>query len=382
MRRHIINSVTISLFLTATGVAAERVVWETDFDENISYNFRHCFNESCEEDDLLTDILLAPQEFTDANDNALVVVLTDPSGARWGSMEPEGSMNIEIPSNAIGFTYSYSFYIPPEDGFDAGEDFIGNGALRWNSSPETTPNNNADGFPTSFLGGQSTETGVTVTNTHEGVIPTDENGNLPTHVLPLIGFWNASVAGSGSNRVGIFGYIDNVKLTFEVEGVDLTCDFNGDGVCDIADIDELTTTISAGTNDPAFDLNADTLVSDADRDVWLANAATANGFASPYLLGDADLDGIVGTSDLNRVGIRWQDASATKWSEGNFVSEGQPGVNTADLNAVGLNWQASNMAAAAVPEPESHWMALVALIVPATLRRRLDRKPTHEGLSI
>ena len=37
----------------------------------------------------------------------------------------------------------------------------------------------------------------------------------------------------------------------------------------------------------------------------LTAAAGANGFAQPYLLGDANLDGMVDAQDLNAVGQNW-----------------------------------------------------------------------------
>ena len=45
------------------------------------------------------------------------------------------------------------------------------------------------------------------------------------------------------------------------------------------------------TNDSAYDLTADGAVDHSDLDQWLNDAATENGFAGPYLLGDANLDG-------------------------------------------------------------------------------------------
>ena len=39
------------------------------------------------------------------------------------------------------------------------------------------------------------------------------------------------------------------------------------------------------------DLDDDGNVDDRDRDVWLSLAASRNGFAEPFLLGDSNLDG-------------------------------------------------------------------------------------------
>ena len=83
----------------------------------------------------------------------------------------------------------------------------------------------------------------------------------------------------------------------------------------------------------------------------LADAATQHGFASPYLQGDADLDGVVGSQDLNVLGINWLKSDQV-WSSGDFNGDGFS--NAADLNLVGINWLQSVPSAASpesVPEP-------------------------------
>ena len=109
--------------------------------------------------------------------------------------------------------------------------------------------------------------------------------------------------------------------------------------------------IVAGTNDGAYDVNGDNAVDLADQEQWLSDAATQNGFAGPYLKGDANLDGTVNSADLNAVGINWQ-ASVDTWSQGDFDASGL--VNANDLNLMAINWQDTVPVAAAdaqaVPE--------------------------------
>lgn len=142
---------------------------------------------------------------------------------------------------------------------------------------------------------------------------------------------------------------------------DVDCDFDGNQVCDLADIDALTEDIAAGNNTATFDLNDDGLVNLADSDAWIKKLGT--------LPGDANLDGDVNAGDLNVVGINWQ-SSSNKWSEGNF--DGISGVTAGDLNIVGINWQQSGEAplAAAVPEPTTQWMILLGLAGVLLRRRR------------
>lgn len=141
------------------------------------------------------------------------------------------------------------------------------------------------------------------------------------------------------------------------------CDFDGNGSCDIGDLDGLMGEIISGGNAAAFDLTGDGAVNGDDRDAWLSSAG-------PYLPGDANLDGTVNAADLNVVGLNWQGDS-NNWSDGNF--DGTPGVTASDLNVVGLNWQKSAAPAAAtnaVPEPSTGWMLGVLMVMFGAMRRR------------
>jgi hypothetical protein len=162
--------------------------------------------------------------------------------------------------------------------------------------------------------------------------------------------------------------IDDVVVTADVASTTVDGDFDDNGLFDTADIDLLGKEIIAGTNNAAFDLNGDGVVSLADQDQWRADAAAENGFAEPYLPGDADLNGSVTAGDLNVLGVNWQ-TSPDPWGSGDFDASGF--VDAGDLNLLGLNWQktiASAAAGQAVPEPSG--LTLLALAGLALLRRR------------
>jgi hypothetical protein len=135
-------------------------------------------------------------------------------------------------------------------------------------------------------------------------------------------------------------------------------DVNHDGNVDVDDIDALVGKIVTGTNEATFDLTGDGIVDQADLDMWLSLAGIQNlPSGEPYLLGDANLDGMVDARDLNVVGQNWLQ-NVDGWSRGDFWADGR--VHAPDLNALGINWlkDVSGRAAAA-----------------ATRRERLPRSP-------
>jgi len=147
--------------------------------------------------------------------------------------------------------------------------------------------------------------------------------------------------------------------------VTLPCDFDGDGVCNLGDLDELLYNGLSGT-DLKFDLSGNGTLDLADRDEWLAQAGSEN-IGEPYVLGDADLNGIVNASDLNTLGGVWQQTDLTSWAEADFNGDGV--ANAADLNSIGGNWQHGVPAAAAVPEPSSCRLLILSLAL-LLIRRR------------
>ncbi len=148
-----------------------------------------------------------------------------------------------------------------------------------------------------------------------------------------------------------------------------TGDFNRDGVLGVSDADLLVGQIVGGDHDTRFDLSNDDLVDNTDLRQWLSIAGIENGFKSGYLIGDANLDGTVNASDLNKVGLHWFQDPA-RWSAGDFTADGF--VNVDDLNHVGQNWLQSvpsANAASAVPEPMTHLLIASAAVCLILVRR-------------
>jgi len=115
-------------------------------------------------------------------------------------------------------------------------------------------------------------------------------------------------------------------------------DFDQDDDSDIDDIDALTAAADLATGLPAalageqFDLTGDETVDGADLDKWLADAATINGFGSPYLKGDANVDGDVdvwafdGSGDAQVLSSNLGTMSGMVWSDGDFNGDGDVDV--------------------------------------------------------
>ena len=118
-------------------------------------------------------------------------------------------------------------------------------------------------------------------------------------------------------------------------------DMNGDGVVSVLDIDALIDAINSEIDVADLDSNADGELDSDDLVEVLASIGS--------LLGDADLDGVVGASDLNQVGLHWLDSGCLTWSDGDFT--GDSAVTAADLNVVGINWQRIAVAAPRAARP-------------------------------
>ena len=92
----------------------------------------------------------------------------------------------------------------------------------------------------------------------------------------------------------------------------IPCDFDGDGDCDIDDLDLLIGEIASGNNNAFFDLTGDSVVDLADRDQWLADAGAMNlQSMNPYLVADANLtaSSMAKTSSFGMTTSSWQPVS-------------------------------------------------------------------------
>ena len=158
-------------------------------------------------------------------------------------------------------------------------------------------------------------------------------------------------------------------LQWVAGGGGLRGDFNGDGVLDASDINDLTTKSAAGANPAAYDLNGDNNVNADDVKEWIG----ANDIFHSYV-GDANLDKQFNSSDLVTLFAAgtYENGSAAVWTSGDFNGDGL--FTTSDLVSAladGGYEQGPKAAVSAVPEPSSIVMiALGALTSLGSLRRR------------
>ncbi len=126
-------------------------------------------------------------------------------------------------------------------------------------------------------------------------------------------------------------------------------DLNGDGQIDCVDVDSLVAEIVAGTNGSDFDLTGDGLVNRQDLDEWRIQGGAANlPSGNPYLIGDANLDGVVDGQDF----IAWNIHKFTNepsWCHGDFTADGV--IDGQDYVAWNIHKFTSSDGVSAVPEP-------------------------------
>ena len=141
------------------------------------------------------------------------------------------------------------------------------------------------------------------------------------------------------------------------------CDINGDGLCNADDLTRrslFARNLVEGSERESdivrFDISGDGLVNQTDIDVWLQEAASANGLSSPYLPGDTNLDGAVDFTDFLALSDGF-GGSGRDWSDGNFNGDGD--VNFPDFLALSANFGQSS-AASAVPEPSNSLLAFLS----------------------
>lgn len=141
-----------------------------------------------------------------------------------------------------------------------------------------------------------------------------------------------------------------------LENPSLLGDFNGNGLLDVTDINQLGQASASKANDGAFDLTDDGLVNVADVTVWAKNLKNT-------WIGDANLDGEFSSTDFVAVFTsgKFEQAVDAVWSEGDWNGDGR--FDTSDFVAAftdGGFELGPRGAVSSVPEPSSTPLLVLA----------------------
>ena len=207
------------------------------------------------------------------------------------------------------------------------------------------------------------ENGDTVSTTTVGpdwahAVPVDTDGDgledFEADEVYVVSTWSGEL--QAVNRVDMTG--SNVQsVVVDWLGDDDFCNLVPGPVnpfpCWEDDIDRLTQEIAAGSMNPRFDVNGDGNVDIGDVSDpewgWLRQAGDQNlGRGRSYLLGDANLDGVVDVADFN-IWNAHKFETGSGWSSGDWNADGF--VDVADFNI----WNANKFNASSpqsVPEPD------------------------------
>ena len=203
-------------------------------------------------------------------------------------------------------------------------------------------------------------------------------GNInPTPPNFFGGFANLiTVGGRDDGTNGFVGLIDDFKVQGEVSlgahDMDFNLappgvlgDFDGSGVLDAADIDQLSQAVTVGTL--SFDLNNDAAVNQEDRRVWVEDLKKT-------YFGDSNLDGEFNSGDfvVAFTAGEYEDAVVgnSTWGEGDWDGDGD--FNSSDFVAAfsAGGYENGPRPAVAVPEPASISLVLLGLLSLCRVARR------------
>lgn len=146
-------------------------------------------------------------------------------------------------------------------------------------------------------------------------------------------------------------HIDNATLS-TASDQPLTCDFDGDGQCELADIDMLYG--NWGAVGGQFDLDGSGVVDSGEIGAWLGGASSAsnpyNAAGNTFLIGDLDLDGDIDSTDLGVLLNKFGDMTGLLYGAGNLNDD--MNVDSADLGLQLNGFGFTSAASSVVPEPQ------------------------------
>jgi hypothetical protein len=156
------------------------------------------------------------------------------------------------------------------------------------------------------------------------------NGNVAGTELEIMGNWDQGafiglVPDFARQLVGRIDELymftralppEDITKLYTLEGGGVTGDFDADGALTLADINLLQSAVKAGTNEAAYDLNADNLVNLTDQGIWVHDLKKS-------WLGDANLDSEFNSGDLVSVFTvgKYETGQPANWEEGDWNAD-------------------------------------------------------------
>jgi hypothetical protein len=137
------------------------------------------------------------------------------------------------------------------------------------------------------------------------------------------------------------------------------CDFDGDGMLTVNDVDLLRGEVKAGTDNPDFDVNKDGLVNSGDIETFVTSPEKLNTY-----IGDANLDGEFNSGDLVTVFAagKYETGADASWAEGDWDGDGFFATGDLVFAFAGGGYElGARGAVAAVPEPSGILCLLIGL---------------------
>ncbi|MCP4191987.1 MAG: hypothetical protein GY768_15350 [Planctomycetaceae bacterium] len=155
------------------------------------------------------------------------------------------------------------------------------------------------------------------------------------------------------------------EVRFEGKASGIPGDFNRDGLLTAIDIDLLSAEVRNMQHSPAFDLNADQQVDDADRTVWVEELKFT-------FFGDSNLDGQFDSTDFVAAfqAGKYEDkvVGNSNWSDGDWNGDGD--FNSTDFvkafQSGGYEAGPRSAAAKLIPEPSTALLAILGLLLLAS----------------
>lgn len=286
------------------------------------------------------------------------------AGGEWQSLV--NGTAYPVPATTVpGFDellFSYRIYIPSDGVADLAEFDSFNSLVRLNGTqPDSYPPSTRHFLNDDFAFDQWVEFD------DRGFIPDVDNtdGSDITTLFPILSVHD-KIPGTG----GLLGYIDDIVIgvTESIDPPALACDFDGDGACDLTDIDQLTANLGGAST---FDVDSSGVVDAADIEAWLTAASSPEnthlGGAKTFKIGDLNLNGSVDSTDLGLLLNNFGQPSDL-YSGGNLNDDGD--VNSTDLGLMLNNFNFESASQNVVPEPHSILVLLIGLTGMLRLRRK------------